>query len=157
MARPSNFSPEIADAICGRLVDGLSLRTICAASDMPDLRTVMRWLAAREEFRQQYARAREVQADRMAEEILDIADTTVEGERREETEDGFKIVREDMLGHRRLQVDARKWLMARMAPRKYGDKVVSEITGPDGGPVAVVSRIERVIVRPNQKPEDADR
>ncbi|MTW19389.1 terminase small subunit protein [Rhodoplanes serenus] len=156
MARPSDFSAEIADAICERLIDGLSLRTICAASDMPDIRTVMRWLAAHDKFRHQYARAREIQADRMAEEILDIADTTIEGERREETEDGVKVVREDMLGHRRLQVDTRKWLMARMAPKKYGDKVVSEITGADGGPVAVVGRIERVIVRPNQKPEDAD-
>lgn len=157
MARPSDFSTEIAEVICERLSDGQSLRTICAADDMPAASTVFRWLQQHSDFREQYVRAREAQADHMAEEILAIADTPQDGERREQTEDGFKIVHEDMLGHRRLQVDARKWLMARMAPRKYGDKVVSEITGPDGGPVAVVSRIERVIVRPNQKPEDADR
>ncbi|EJW11256.1 Phage terminase, small subunit [Rhodovulum sp. PH10] len=157
MGRPSEFSQDIADAICERLSDGQSLRMICAASDMPSASTVFRWLQQHSDFREQYARAREAQADHMAEEILAIADTPQEGERREESADGYKVIREDMLGHRRLQVDARKWLMARMAPKKYGDKVTSEVTGADGGPVEVVGRIERVIVKPNvPRAEDAD-
>ncbi|CAL8974463.1 hypothetical protein RHODGE_RHODGE_03315 [Rhodoplanes serenus] len=126
MGRPSEFTAEIAEAICERLSDGQSLRVICAASDMPAASTVFRWLQQHSDFREQYARAREAQADHMAEEILAIADTPQEGERREESKDGVKIVRDDMLGHRRLQVDARKWLMARIAPKKYGDKLVHE-------------------------------
>jgi hypothetical protein len=82
-------------------------------------------------------RAREAQATALAEEIAETADTPLEGERHEEgeTKDGSfsKTVREDMLGHRRLQVDARKWLMVKLAPRKYGDKI--EHTGKDGGPI----------------------
>ena len=70
-------------------------------------------------------RAREAQADAFAEEIIDIADTPLERERVEEgsNKDGVfgRTVREDMLGHRRLQVDTRRWLMAKLQPKKYGN------------------------------------
>lgn len=127
--RPSDYTAEIAAAICERLAQGQSLRWICEAPGMPAKSTVFRWLADDRyaEFRDQYARAREAQADFWAEEILEIADTPQVGERVEEGEnkDGTfsKTVREDMLGHRRLQVDARKWLMTKLAPKKYGDKL----------------------------------
>ena len=155
--RPSEFSQDTAEAICLRLADGESLRAICLSDDMPAASTVFRWLGAHQSFREQYARAREAQADHFAEEILAIADTTQEGERREETEDGYKVVHEDMLGHRRLRVDTRKWLMARMAPKKYGDKITQEHTGADGGPVKV-ERIERHIIDPQAgpRPDAAD-
>lgn len=135
--RPTDYSAYLAEKICERITEGQSLRTICADEFMPGKATVFRWLAAFPEFRDQYARAREAQADVMAEEILEIADTPEEGERREEgsNKDGAfdKTVVEDMLGHRRLQVDARKWLMSKLAPKKYGDKVTAEHTGPGGG------------------------
>lgn len=81
MARPSKFTSSVADAICELLVDGKSLRTICSTAKMPSRSTVIRWLAENEAFRNQYARARELQADTLAEEILDIADKAVLGER----------------------------------------------------------------------------
>ena len=150
MGRPSSFTQEKADAICERLIEGESLRSICRDDDMPHPVTVFRWLDANESFRNQYARARSSQAERMAEEILQIADTPVDGERIEESDDGMKVVREDMLGHRRLQVDTRKWLMSKLAPKKYGDKVEVENTGT----MTVVNKIERTVVRPNPTNSD---
>lgn len=126
MGRPSEYSEETALRICERLMEGESLRKICRDEEMPGLTTVLRWLDAHEKFRTHYARAREVQADTLADEITDIADTPLEGVRVETTtgEDGCtKEVREDMLGHRRLQIDARKWIASKLKPRKYGEKL----------------------------------
>ncbi|HET6608852.1 MAG TPA: terminase small subunit, partial [Rhodopila sp.] len=74
MGRPSSFTQEVADAICVRLMDGESLREICAEEEMPDRVTVYRWLQSSEAFRNQYAHARDVQADTYADETKAIAD-----------------------------------------------------------------------------------
>src|SRR5436853_6196862 len=79
--RPSDYTLETALEICARLADGQSLRAICRDEAMPDARTVFRWLEANESFRQQYARAREAQADALADEIVDIADTPQPGKK----------------------------------------------------------------------------
>jgi len=95
----------------------------------------MRWLAAHAEFRDQYAHAREAQADYWAEEIVEIAD---DGSNDTYTDkDGNKRTDQEVIARSRLRVDTRKWLMARMAPKKYGDKITQEHTGQDGGPLVV--------------------
>jgi hypothetical protein len=146
--RPSDYSPEVTTAICVRLGLGESLREICRDEDMPSKTTVMRWLAAHAEFRDQYASAREAQADYYAEEIIEISDDgSNDWMLRKQGDDETEVENKEVLARSRLRVDTRKWLMARMAPKKYGDKVVQEHTGPGGGPVQV-QRIERVIVDP---------
>jgi hypothetical protein len=72
--RPSDYYAEIAMTICDRLAEGESLRAICADAGMPDKATVLRWMGRHKEFRDQYAWAREAQADDILEEILEIAD-----------------------------------------------------------------------------------
>ena len=130
MSRASDYSDEKADAICERLADGESLRSICRDDDMPDKATVLRWLGVHEAFRDQYARAREMQADALFDEALDIADTPVEGVKTKTTSDGkLEETRGDMIEHRRLQVETRKWMVGKLAPKKYGDKVQNEHTG----------------------------
>lgn len=138
VGRPSDFTQEIADEICERIADGESLRSICGGENMPNKSTVFRWLAANDLFRDQYARAREAQAESLFDEILTIADTPQVGEKRKVKEDGgIEISTGDMIEHRRLQVDARKWMAGKLLPKKYGDK--TQLTGPDGaGPVQVV-------------------
>jgi hypothetical protein len=106
MARQSEFTQEKADAICERLADGESLRTICLGDDMPSQPAVFRWLAANDTFRKQYAHARETQADAIFDEILDIADEATDDVQRS-----------------RLRVDARKWMAGKLKPKVYGDKV----------------------------------
>lgn len=153
--RPSDYSVEITTAICVRLGLGESLREICRDDEMPDKSTVMRWLASHAEFRDQYASAREAQADYYAEEIIEISDDGTNDWMERQRGDGEteEVENKDVLARSRLRVDTRKWLMARMAPKKYGDKVTQEHTGPDGGPVQI-QRIERVIVDP--QPTDTD-
>ncbi|MDZ5787770.1 terminase small subunit protein [Stenotrophomonas maltophilia] len=125
MARPSKYSQQLADAICDLLVDGKSLRTICSTAKMPSRSTVIRWLAENEAFRNQYARARELQADTLAEEILDIADKAVLGERLKKDGKGKVLERQtgDMVERSRLRVDVRKWYAGKLQPKKYGERV----------------------------------
>ncbi len=119
MGRPSRFTLKTADEICERLADGESLRTICSADTMPNRATVFRWLAANKNFRDQYARAREAQADAMADEILNIAD---DGENDTYVDDfGKKRTDYDVISRSKLRVDARKWLASKLRPKVYGE------------------------------------
>ena len=142
--RPSTYTPELADLICEQIADGKSLRSICAAEGMPGKSTVFRWLAENEAFRDQYARAREAQADALADDILDIADekcTTVRADKHHGTkaddDDGNVEVVFDSaaVARNRLRVDARKWIAAKLKPKVYGDKVSAELSGPNGGEI----------------------
>lgn len=124
MAKATIYSEEVASTICERIAEGESLRAICEAEDMPNKSTVFRWLADNASFRDQYAHARESQADSLFDEILAIADTPQIGEKRKVKEDGgIEISTGDMIEHRRLQVDARKWMASKLQPKKYGDKI----------------------------------
>ncbi|MFO3907642.1 ubiquitin carboxyl-hydrolase [Enterobacter hormaechei] len=111
--RPSDYLPEVAADICSLLADGESLRKVCDRPGMPNKATVFRWLAQHEEFRDQYAKATETRADAIFEEMFDIADD-VPAEAAE-------------VAKARLRIDTRKWALARMNPKKYGDKVSQEI------------------------------
>lgn len=134
VGRPSDYTPEIAAGICARLVEGESLRSICRDDAMPAIATVFKWLAAHTEFVEQYARARESQADTLADEILEIAD---DGRRDYAVDaDGHAAVDHDHIARSRLRVDARKWIASKLKPKKYGDKIHQELTGKDGGPIS---------------------
>jgi hypothetical protein len=143
IGRPSLFTTELGDSICNRIADGKSLRAICDEIDMPDKSTVFRWLSAEQhkDFRNQYARAREVQADVIFDEMLDIADTPVIGLKTTSKPTGVETVEGDMIDHRRLQIETRKWLLGKMAPKKYSDKQIHEHGGPEGGPVTLEALI----------------
>lgn len=118
---------EVCAAICDRITAGQSLRTICTDPTMPDKATVFRWLGQDEAFRDQYARARELQAEAMLEEILQIADDGSNDTY--EDEDGNPRTEQDVIARSRLRVDARKWAMSKMAPKKYGDKLDVDVAG----------------------------
>jgi len=150
--RPSSFTEAIGIALCAAIAEGMSLRSACALPGMPDVSTVIRWLADEEraEFCAQYARAREDRADLLAEEILQIAD-----DGRNDTqvdEDGNVFIDHDVIARSRLRVDARKWLASKMAPKRYGDKITAEHTGANGGAIQVASTV--TFVRPPARAED---
>jgi hypothetical protein len=148
---PSLYTPALALAICDHIANCVPLRAIAAMEGMPTVATVMNWLADdnKPEFLEQYARAREAQADRMAEDILAIADeectmvrTDKHGSKDDDGEGHTEVVFDaTAVARNRLRVDARKWLASKMAPKKYGDKLQTELTGADGGPVAVQSTV----------------
>jgi hypothetical protein len=101
-----------------------------------------------------YARAREIGFALMAEEIIALADKThewVEAQAVDENgpvfdEAGAPVIKRvlmplnaEMVAHKRLQVDTRKWMLSKMLPKVYGDKTTTELTGANGGPVAVAA------------------
>ncbi len=110
-SRPSSYTEAVAKEICRRMVEGESLRTICKSSGMPTFVTVFNWLRAHPEFLEQYARAREAQADAHVEEMLEVARKAVHAKTHEEVQ-GY-----------RLLVDTLKWRASKMKPKSYGDKL----------------------------------
>lgn len=93
---------------------------------MPEQRTVYRWLAHKdhEEFRQQYARARELQADTLADECLDIADDARNDwmEKLGPEEAQLYQLNGEHIQRSRLRIDQRKWMAGKLKPKVYGDK-----------------------------------
>jgi hypothetical protein len=145
IGRPSDFTQEIADAICERIADGESLRAICLPEDMPARSTVFRWLAAHKEFQYQYARAREEQADALFDEILQIAD---DGRNDSYTDDDGNVRTDhDVIARSRLRVDSRKWMAGKLRPKKYGERL--EIAGDPENPLKF-EKIQRTIVEPRK-------
>ncbi|WP_313382820.1 ubiquitin carboxyl-hydrolase [Pantoea sp.] len=134
--RPSDYLPEVAADICSLLADGESLRKVCDRPGMPNKATVFRWLAQHDEFRDQYAKATETRADAIFEEMFDIADNVAE--------------EAAAVGKARLRIDTRKWALARMNPKKYGDKVSQEIDhkSSDGSMATKPTTIQLLPVEP---------
>ena len=121
--RPSDYSAEIAETICERLVNGESLRAICADPAMPARATVFRWLARNQEFRRSYAFARQCHAEDFAfESLAMIADDSSRDYVKTTGADGkvTRVFDKENFARQRLRIKARKMILARMAPRNYG-------------------------------------
>lgn len=139
--RPTDYSTDLANEICARIAEGESLRSICRCEGMPNIRSVMRWLGIHPEFSQQYARAREAQAESMFEEMLEIADDGSNDwmERTgKDGETGDKVVDHEHVSRSKLRVDTRKWMLARMAPKKYGDATNIKLSGDAENPLSLL-------------------
>lgn len=109
MARPSGYTIKQAQAICERLAHGESLNRICQDKAMPSRSTVIRWLGKHPAFCDLYAQARRFQADFLLDEMLDIAD----GLPSDATQAQITAAK--------LRIDARKWFISKVAPKRYGD------------------------------------
>jgi hypothetical protein len=114
---------------------------------MPSYRTVMEWLDRYPDFARKYARARDIQIDLKAEEIVEIAD---DSSRDWITDaDGNRLVDHDHISRDRLRVDARKWIAGKLKPKKYGDKLLH--TGADGeGLIAVKLSLDYSLLAPHE-------
>lgn len=130
MGRPSGCTPEVTEEICMRLSTGESLVGICKDDHMPALGTVMGWFNGQhEEFSERYARAQAARSEYLMAELEAIADTPC----KDSTE----------AQHRRLQVDTRKWIISKLYPRKYGDRVEQILSGD-----VKVETITRTVIDP---------
>lgn len=131
--RPSTYTQELADKICEEIALGSSLRTALKGDDMPSMSMVFRWLREHKEFREQYARATEERTEAMSEDILDIADDGTNDYMEKENKDGgtYEVLNSEAIQRSRLRVDTRKWLMSKMKPKKYGDKLDMTTNGKD--------------------------
>lgn len=128
------YSQEIADAICRELADGKSLREVCRMDGMPPESTVRLWaLDDREGFAAQYARAREIGYYAMADDLLEIADDGRNDwmERNGDDAPGWQVNGEH-LQRSRLRVDTRKWMLSKVLPKVYGERLKHEGSGENG-------------------------
>lgn len=138
MSRPSDYTEELALAICERIADGESLRSICLDDAMPAKSSVFKWLREHEAFSDHYARAREAQADSLADEMLDIADDGSNDWMERKDRQGKSIGWEEngeAIGRSRLRLDARKWIASKLKPKKYGDRTT--LAGDDSAPLQI--------------------
>ena len=132
--RPTTFTKHIADVICIRISEGESLRTILKDDGMPAQSTVYEWLMRHPVFAEQYTRAREEQADSLADEIIAIADEQPEIVVVTDKKTGAVIEHKldgAFLQWQKNRIDARKWTAMKLKPKKYGDRVAVE--GVEGG------------------------
>lgn len=123
--RPTKYTKSLAANICAQLALGYSLRTVCREDNMPSLATIFNWLRNKPEFLDQYEKAKQESTDAMAEDILDIADNGTNDYIEREKEDGSStvVLNSENIQRSRLRVDTRKWLMSKMKPKKYGEKL----------------------------------
>jgi hypothetical protein len=103
------YSEEVAEKLFERLRNGETLKVACRDKGMPRAALVRQWAMEDEVFGEKLQRARELGCQAMADEIIDFSDN-------KSTEPG-KVARD------RLRVDSRKWLLARILPAIYGDRV----------------------------------
>jgi SHS2 domain-containing protein len=127
IGRPSEYTEEKGAEFCKRVAGGRMVRDVCNDADMPAAPTFYRWLETHDDFRKQYARAKEIQADAMAADILKISDTSDADNVCDEY--GNIKPNHEWIARSKLRVDSRKWLLSKMMPKKYGDKVEQTIVG----------------------------
>src|SRR6478609_4399738 len=120
MAYSKEEENEIFDLVLLRIESGESIRDILLDNNMPSSRTFFKWLANDSDKVKQYEVSMSYRDDKLFEEIVSIAYNTEEGTTTKETERGVEITTGDMLGHRRLKIDALKWYLSKRNPKKYG-------------------------------------
>ena len=135
--RPSIYSAELVATICQRMAEGESLNQICKDPEMPAYSTVMAWAAEKEDFKPLYAEARAALLEFWAGEIVSISDDGSNDWIEREVNNGrvMKLPDNEHINRSRLRVDTRKWLLSKLAPKKYGDSTTIAHTGADGGPI----------------------
>ena len=116
--RPTSYSPEIAEAVCARVAEGWSMLDLWGDPDLPSGRSLYNWMDRHEDFRRMYLAACELRAERLAEEILAIADDDT-GDFIPAGDGPGLAPNLQAIRRARLRIDARKWRVARLAPRKY--------------------------------------
>jgi hypothetical protein len=100
--------------------EGLALRNILMQNGMPSSQTFYKWLEDQNKSKQ-YARATEIRAEKLFDEIIDIADETSNDTYTDET--GKEYTNHEVINRSRLKIDARKWVLSKLNPKKYGDKI----------------------------------
>jgi hypothetical protein len=150
------YRQRIVDLVCEATKEtDKGMKRICDAfrkddSLFPSRRTIRDWISEDANLAAQYARAKEMQADHIFEQIIDIADDDsedaifVEGD--EESGKSAKMVKnKEFMERSKLRVDTRKWVVAKLLPKKYGDRITQEIEISD----SLASAIKKARQRAN--------
>lgn len=154
MGRPTTFTKELGDHICDWISKGGSLRKLCKQDDMPDISSVILWVVKGnrhveeyKDFSIQYQQAQDDRTEVWAEELNEIADDSDADYIF--TDDGKRITNSEAIARSKLRVDTRKWLLSKLRPKKYGDRVTTEVVGDKDNPLKFDGKIEIVHVIPH--------
>jgi hypothetical protein len=128
LGAPTIKTQKLLDDICAGIALGKSARAMCIEVGISQ-RVLWNWLATDIELLQQYTRAKDLCADTLAEEIIEIADDSRFDTRIKD--DGTEVTDNEVVQRSRLRVDARKWYASKLAPKKYGDRITNEHEGGD--------------------------
>lgn len=138
------FDPVVADLVCERLADGVPLRKICDDERLPSRSTVMRWVRTNPDFRAEYFAALYWRTQQRADEIIEIADDDSGDFQPVQMEDGPPVLtfQPKAIQRAKMQIESRKWLLAKELPSIYGDVPVgfalpSEFAPPSTAPPPV--------------------
>ncbi len=117
------FKNEIVEHIS----NGSSLKnTLESNSHLPTRTTIYTWLNNTHDnydktFLNNYTRACEERADSIFDEVIDIADDSSSDTKT--LEDGKEVLNGEFVARSRIRIDARKWVLGRMKPKKYGERI----------------------------------
>ena len=122
---------EIAKIILDRIKSGMSLIKATANNDPISDSTFDEWCSNDKELAGEYARAREQRADKIFEEMLSIADDGTNDTIVLTGKDGtpIEVENKEWVNRSKLRIDTRKWMLSKMQPKVYGDKI--DITTKD--------------------------
>lgn len=110
--------------------NGMSLRKSCIVAGI-GTSTFVDWVSQDANLSERYAHARNALMDKIADEIMDIADLHI-------IPTGDGKLDHAVVQKQRLQIDTRKWLLSKLAPKKYGDKI--EVSGDMENPIGIIER-----------------
>jgi|SRR5687768_1970219 len=122
-------SDALLEQIFERVAKGESLNRICSEPNMPARKSFYEWVAEDETVLRRYEFAMLMRADTYAEETIEIADD--DNDDWKTAKDGSLIPDYEVVQRSKLRVDARKWYASKLAPKKYGDRIVNEHEGGD--------------------------
>ena len=137
MAYSEKEVTEVFNTICDELEKGFSLRSILRRENMPSSRTFFKWIDEDTNKVKQYERSVELRSELLFDEIIEIADK--QGEDVGEDEQGNKVINHNIVQRNRLQIDARKWALSKMLPKKFGDKTIH--SGDEDNPIQTKTTI----------------
>ncbi len=124
------------DIICDRIMEGESLRSILKDNKPFSKSTFLDIVAANSDIADQYARAMAERQEMLFEEIITIADSQEDDISL--APDGSKVTNHNAIQRNRLQIDARKWVLSKMNPKKYGDKIDMTSGGEKMQPAPII-------------------
>lgn len=145
IARPTKYTPEVARLICDRISShDIGTARLCEMyHDLPCKTYVYEWIAKYPEFEEMYKKAKNYQAFLMADSLDDIAferRTYFDGEGNEKLDPAW-------VNDKRLRIDTRKWIAAKLLPKVYGDN-----KNPDNNtnPQETLSKIASLVAELNK-------
>lgn len=126
--RKSEYTEKMGERICDLVAThAWSLKNICAHyKDLPDDTTIFQWRLRHPDFGRDYAKAKQIQAEKLVEEILDISDDKSNDVLYDK--EGKEHCNTEFVARSRLRVDSRKWIASKLAPKIYGDRQIIEQT-----------------------------